>query len=101
MSEDETPTGAAPTEATDDTAEMGDAERIAQARVSQQFNAHDAKVLEKQVDQMILALRNAGFALDHGRIKAAADAQAACEVLVAHGLVTEAELRARAYLAAR
>lgn len=84
-----------------DTTVASEAEQIATALARQQFNAHDAKVLAKQIDQMLLALRGMGLAVDMSRIKATADAQAACEILVAHGLASEAEVQSRAYLAAR
>lgn len=69
-------------------------------QVSEQFNTHDAKRLARQIDAMLLTLTEMGYQVDQGQIKAAADAQAACEILVAHGLATEAEVQARAYRAA-
>lgn len=66
----------------------------------EQFNAHDAKRLAKQIDAMLLTLTEMGYQVEQGQIKAAADAQAACEILVAHGIVSEAEVQARAYRAA-
>ena len=67
----------------------------------EQFNAHDVKRLMREIDAMLLTLRGMGMAVDQGRIRAAADAQAACEILVAHGLASEEEVQARAYRVAR
>lgn len=72
-----------------------------QAPAAEQFNAHDVKRLMHEIDAMLLTLRGMGLQVDQGRIRAAADAQAACEILVAHGLATEEEVQARAYRVAR
>lgn len=66
----------------------------------EQFNAHDARRLRKQIDALMLALANMGLTIDQGQVKSAADSQAACEILVARGLATEAEVQARSYRAA-
>lgn len=95
----ETPETATPAEATAEA--TAEAEQLAAARAAQQFNTHDVKVLAQQIDKLLLALQALGYTIDQGRVKAAADAQAACEILVAYGLATETEVQARAYLAAR
>lgn len=68
--------------------------------VGEQFNAHDAKRYREQVDKLKLALAEMNLRVSEDALKSVADAQAACEILVAHGICTEAEVQARAYRAA-
>lgn len=74
---------------------------VAVTRVREQFNAHDAKSLAAEIDRMKAALAALGYQINEPQVKAAADAQAALEILVALGLVSHEEVQARAYRAAR